>query len=356
MTAENMSVPAAELTIVGHYDKAPGYVTRRPTGSPSWLLLWTEAGEGAVSQGGTAFTVRAGDLAVLASGVAQHYRAGARGWRFWWVHFQPRPSWLAWLGPYAGDDGCHLVAGVPQGVRERIGLAFERALADARWAPGTPLPPVTSRGAASADHVSGPAPSAVGRASPGSVVPGSGVAEGGVPGSGVAEGEVAEVTTAVGFAVGRGFRAEVRVPAVVVAGAARELVMGAVEEVLVLATASARPEGAEEGDQRVRRALAIIAASPGAPHSVASLARAVALSPSRFAHLFAEETGQAPMRAVRQARVRHAAGLLEVTDLDVGQVAAASGFVSPFHFSRAFSREYGLPPRDYRARLRPPGG
>ncbi|MEV1171631.1 helix-turn-helix domain-containing protein, partial [Nonomuraea sp. NPDC049784] len=51
-------------------------------------------------------------------------------------------------------------------------------------------------------------------------------------------------------------------------------------------------------------------------------------------------------------RVRRAASLLEVTDLDVGQVAAASGFVSPFHFSRAFKREYGLPPRDYRARLR----
>jgi AraC family transcriptional regulator of arabinose operon len=80
----------------------------------------------------------------------------------------------------------------------------------------------------------------------------------------------------------------------------------------------------------------------------------VALSPSRLAHLFTAETGRTPMRAVRQARIRHAAGLLEVTDLDVGQVAAASGFVSPFHFSRAFKREYGLPPRDYRDRLRPP--
>ncbi|TMR16953.1 helix-turn-helix domain-containing protein, partial [Nonomuraea zeae] len=136
-------------------------------------------------------------------------------------------------------------------------------------------------------------------------------------------------------------------------GPARELVLGAVEEVLVLAAAAARPDGPDDGDQRVRRATAIIAAEPGAPHSVASLARAVALSPSRFAHLFAEETGQTPMQAVRQARVRHAASLLEVTDLDVGQVAAASGFVSPFHFSRAFKKEYGLPPRDYRARLRP---
>ncbi|MCP2354910.1 AraC family transcriptional regulator of arabinose operon [Nonomuraea thailandensis] len=309
MTAEDLSVPAAELMIVGHYDKGPGYATRRPGGSPSRLLLWTESGAGLVEQGGVSFRVGAGDLAVLGSGVAQHYRVsqGAGRWRFWWVHFQPRAAWAAWLGPHAVGGGCHVVAGVPEAVHERIGLAFLRALQDARWTPDAPPP--TGPWAPQAEAGSG----------------------------------------------GRG--GEARVPAVASGGAARELVMGAVEEVLVLATATARPEGrGEEGDERARRALAIIAAEPGAPHSVASLARAVALSPSRFAHLFAEVTGQTPMQAVRGARVRHAASLLEVTDMDVGQVAAASGFVSPFHFSRAFKKEYGLPPRDYRARLRPATG
>ncbi|TMR15874.1 AraC family transcriptional regulator, partial [Nonomuraea zeae] len=51
MTAEDLSVPAAELMIVGHYDKTAGYATRRSAGSPSWLLLWTEAGAGLVEQG-----------------------------------------------------------------------------------------------------------------------------------------------------------------------------------------------------------------------------------------------------------------------------------------------------------------
>ncbi|MGP3919114.1 helix-turn-helix domain-containing protein [Nonomuraea sp. 10N515B] len=298
MIAKDLSVPAAELMIVGHYDKLPGYGTRRPAGSPSWLLMWTQAGAGLVAQGGAAFEVRAGDLVVLGSGVVQNYQVapGASRWRFWWVHFQPRASWAAWLGPYGRGGGCHVVPRVPGELHERIDLAFGRALRDARWVP---------------------------------------------PGHGGEQ------------ALGRGGEP---VPAVVVGGPARELVLGAVEEALVLATASARPEGArqsEEGDERVRRVLAIIAAEPGAPHSVASLARGVALSPSRLAHLFTAQTGRTPMQAVRQARVRHAAGLLEVTDLDVGQVAAASGFVSPFHFSRAFKREYGLPPRDYRARLRP---
>ncbi|MER6949374.1 AraC family transcriptional regulator [Nonomuraea sp. NPDC000554] len=311
-----MSVPAAELTIVGRHDTTPGYVTRRTTGSPSWLLMWTQAGAGLVEQAGASFTVGAGDLVVLGSGAAQFYRVapGAGRWRFWWAHFQPRPSWPGWLRAYALAPGCHLVGGVPGSLHDRIDRTFGRAVSDARW-----VPPLVEMDGGERE------PAAAGR-------------------------EPAEEDA--GWLGGGGVR-----PAVAVAGAGRELVMGAVEEVLVLATASARRAGEpsrmdDARDARVGRVLALIAAEPGAPHSVASLARAVALSPSRLAHLFTSETGRTPMQAVRQARVRHAAGLLEVTDMDVGQVAAASGFVSPFHFSRAFRREYGLPPRDYRARLR----
>ncbi|HUR05575.1 MAG TPA: helix-turn-helix domain-containing protein [Nonomuraea sp.] len=321
MTAEEMSVPAAELTIVGHFDNRPGYVTRRVTGSPSWLLMWTQDGAGLVEQAGVSFTAGPGDLVVLGSGAAQHYRVapGAERWRFWWAHFQPRPAWLGWLGEYARATGCHLVQGVPEPTRDQIDEAFDRASRNARWLPPavTPVRPATVRTAPAAVR---PTPA---RTSPAAVRP------------------LREYA-----------------PAVAVSGPARDLVLNAVEEVILLATASARPSGdarraAERGDARVHRALALIAAEPGAPHSVASLARAVALSPSRFAHLFTEETGHTPMRAVRRARIQHAARLLEVTDMDIGQVAAASGFVSPFHFSRAFSHEYGMPPRDFRSRLRP---
>ncbi|MFG3437280.1 helix-turn-helix domain-containing protein [Nonomuraea sp. NPDC047897] len=290
MTADDMSVPAAESIIVGHFDERPGYVTRRPGGSPNWLLMWTQAGAGLVKQSGVSFVVGPGDLVVLASGAAQHYRVAPGGdrWRFWWVHFQPRPSWTSWLRPYASAAGCHLVGGVPGALHERIDQVFRRALRDARW--------VTPAGGTTPDP----------------------------PG-----------------------------PAVAGSVAARALVMVAVEEALLLATAAGSRSGGTDGggDARVRRALALIAAAPGAPHSVASLAGAVALSPSRFAHLFTAETGTTPMRAVRRARLRHAARLLEMTGLDVGQVAVASGFASPFHFSRAFRREYGLPPRDYRDHL-----
>ncbi|WP_431895458.1 helix-turn-helix domain-containing protein [Nonomuraea sp. bgisy101] len=289
-TAEDMSVPAADLVIVGHFDQTPGYAVRRKAGAPSWLMMWTQAGAGHVEQGEAAFTVGAGDLIVLGSMTGHHYRvaSGASHWAFWWVHFQPRPSWLTWLSPYARGSRCHLVRAVHEAVNERLDHTFRRANADARW-PGHGAPPEVAR---------------------------------------------------------RPLR-----PAVAVAPQARELVLNAVEEVLLLATAAAA--GPVEGrDPRIRRAEELIAAEPDAPHTVASLAGSVALSPSRFAHLFAEQAGRTPMQAVREARVRHAARLLEVTDMDVGQVATASGFASPFHFSRTFRKEYGFSPRQYRSRLR----
>ncbi|MEV0353737.1 helix-turn-helix domain-containing protein [Nonomuraea sp. NPDC050680] len=333
VTAEEMSVPAAELTIVGHFDNRPGYATRRVSGSPSWLLMWTQDGAGLVEQAGVSFTAGPGDLVVLGADAAQHYRVapGAERWRFWWAHFQPRPAWLGWLAEHARAPGCHLVEGVPEPTRAQIDEAFGRAARNARWLP----PAARSLG----EPATRPAHPPAARPAPA-------LAAHPAPTDSPAHAPAARPTREYA-------------PAVAVSGPARELVLNAVEEVIVLATASARPVGdarrAEEpGDARVHRALALIAAEPGAPHSVASLARAVALSPSRFAHLFTAETGHPPMRAVRRARIRHAARLLEVTDMDVGQVAAASGFVSPFHFSRAFSHEYGMAPRDFRSRLRRP--
>ncbi|MEB8339027.1 AraC family transcriptional regulator, partial [Streptomyces endophyticus] len=140
--------------------------------------------------------------------------------------------------------------------------------------------------------------------------------------------------------------------AIASAGPGRELALGAIEEVLLLATGSTAAAGraaAAPHDPRMRQADAIIAADPGGPHTVRSLARQVTLSPSRFAHLYAEQTGRTPMQAVRAARLGHAQRLLDATDLDIGQVARASGFASPFHFSRAFRERFGVPPSGYRA-------
>ncbi|MFI6374165.1 helix-turn-helix domain-containing protein [Streptomyces sp. NPDC050546] len=299
-TAENGNdgdpAPPPGLVVLGHFDQPPGYAVTRPRGSASWLFTWTTGGRGRLRQGAVETSVGAGDLVVLAPGVPHGYtvESGAGHWRFWWAHCQARPSWAGWLRPYDAGDGVYVVRSAPSGVHGRVESAFRRMHADARWT-GTAVPPA-------------PAPP---------------------------DGQVA---------VAHG-------------SAARELALSALEEVVLLTAAGARPAAPRPGvDARIRRSEELIAADPGAPHTVRSLAEGVALSPSRFAHLFSRQLGQSPMRALREARLRHAARLLEGTDLPVERVAAASGFASPFHFNRVFRERYGMPPGAYRTRYGDPSG
>ncbi|MEU6258399.1 helix-turn-helix domain-containing protein [Streptomyces sp. NPDC047043] len=283
------AAPPPGLVVLGYYDQAQGYAINRPSGAESWLFLWTTGGRGRVRQGATEVRAGAGDLMVLRPGAPHQYavQPGVPDWQFWWVHCQARPSWTPWLRPYDRGDGLYAVTPTPAALHDRVGSAFRRMLADARWT-GTEPPPA-------------PAPAEHDRV------------------------------------------------AVAHSSAARELALSSLEEVVLLAAATARPPSPPSGlDPRVDRAEALIAADPGAPHTVRSLAESVSLSPSRFAHLFTRQLGQSPMRALREARLRHAARLLEGTDLPVDRVAAASGFASPFHFNRAFRARYGVPPGAYR--------
>lgn len=280
--------PPPGVVVVGRFDQPPGYGINRPRGADSWLFTWTTGGQGRLRHGGAGARAGAGDLVVLAPGVPHGYgvEPGARRWEFWWAHCQARPSWRSWLRPYDTGEGLYVVTPTPDAVHGRIEAAFRRMLADARWT-GTEAPPDMAPGDES-------------------------------------------------VAVAHG-------------SAARELALCSLEEVVLLTAGTARTPQSRSGvDARVRRAQALISADPAAPHTVRSLAGHVALSPSRFAHLFTQQSGQSPMRALREARLRHAARLLESTDLPVERVAAASGFASPFHFNRVFRERYGLPPGAYR--------
>lgn len=296
--------PPPGLVTVGRFDQRTGYTVNRPRGADSWLFTWTTGGRGVLRQGTARTLAGPGDLVVLGPGVPHRYAVapGADHWAFWWAHCQARPSWTGWLRPYASTDRLYAIGPV-RGGEARVEAAFRRMLADARWA-GEGSPPPAANGDA-------PLPDTA------------------------AAGTGSEVV-----AVAHG-------------SAARELALCALEEIVLLTTARAEPRR-PGADPRVRRAEALITADPAAPHTVRSLAGRVALSPSRFAHLFTEQLGRSPMRVLRDARLLHAARLLEATDLTVERVAAASGFHSPFHFNRVFRERYGLPPGVYRAGLRTP--
>jgi transcriptional regulator GlxA family with amidase domain len=86
---------------------------------------------------------------------------------------------------------------------------------------------------------------------------------------------------------------------------------------------------------------------------VPALAALVRLSPSRFAHLFREETGMPPGRYLHTMRMQRARVLLERTFLNVREVMVRVGFRDPSHFARDFRRFHGVAPSAIRGAASP---
>lgn len=103
-------------------------------------------------------------------------------------------------------------------------------------------------------------------------------------------------------------------------------------------------------DRRVRTTIETMEGQLREPLPIRKLADAVAVSPSRLAHLFARDTGMSPTRYLRALRMRRAAALLERTTLPVKHVMHEVGCADPSHFSRDFRSHHGVPPTEYRQR------
>ena len=87
--------------------------------------------------------------------------------------------------------------------------------------------------------------------------------------------------------------------------------------------------------------------------SVEELAREMGMSRSHL-HRRLVRSGETPAgRLIRQTRLARAAALLASSDRSVGAVARAVGYPDPAHFTRAFKRELGATPSEWRARERP---
>ena len=101
-------------------------------------------------------------------------------------------------------------------------------------------------------------------------------------------------------------------------------------------------------DPAIGHAIAQIHARPGEHWSVETLARGVALSPSRFAARFADALGEGPMSYVAKWRMNVACRLLRGTGLGIDRIAADVGYENLAAFSRAFRRHVGTPPGAWR--------
>ncbi len=101
-------------------------------------------------------------------------------------------------------------------------------------------------------------------------------------------------------------------------------------------------------DPQVGRALALIHHDLAAPWSVETLAKEVGVSRSAFVDRFTSLVGMPPIRYLTVWRLQTAKHGLRETGKSIAQLAYSVGYESEEAFSRAFKREFGLPPARWR--------
>jgi AraC family transcriptional regulator, alkane utilization regulator len=101
-------------------------------------------------------------------------------------------------------------------------------------------------------------------------------------------------------------------------------------------------------DPHIGRAIELMHAQPGAPWTVSTLAKQVAMGRSTFSARFAELLGQPPLEYLTRWRMQKAGYLLRTSRAELKEVATAVGYESVAAFSKAFARWSGAPPGAYR--------
>lgn len=106
-------------------------------------------------------------------------------------------------------------------------------------------------------------------------------------------------------------------------------------------------------DPVVGGALARLHEDPSRAWTLDDLASEVGASRSVLGERFARFLGESPMAYLARWRLQLAARSLETTDATVLHIALEVGYQSESAFSRAFKRELGVPPAQYRKQHRP---
>ena len=85
---------------------------------------------------------------------------------------------------------------------------------------------------------------------------------------------------------------------------------------------------------------------------ITRLAEQTGLSRQQFYAVFRRETGLSPRDYIMRKRLHEIELLLTTTDLTLGEIAEKTGWSDPFQLSRRFRSLYGIPPGEYRRKVR----
>lgn len=101
-------------------------------------------------------------------------------------------------------------------------------------------------------------------------------------------------------------------------------------------------------DRYVSHALALMHQQPGSDWTLDTLAHQLGTSRTTLADHFVQHMGKTPMQYLSEWRLRLAADKLASGDHAIKTIAADAGFNSSTAFSRAFKRELGVSPGEWR--------
>ncbi|MBF6183301.1 AraC family transcriptional regulator [Nocardia otitidiscaviarum] len=105
-------------------------------------------------------------------------------------------------------------------------------------------------------------------------------------------------------------------------------------------------------DPEIAKAMALLHESPARPWTVEELAAQVGVSRATLARRFSALVGEPPLAYLARWRMELAARRLRDSADSVAAVAHGVGYASEFAFSRAFKRQHGRSPAEYRAAQR----
>jgi AraC-like DNA-binding protein len=104
-------------------------------------------------------------------------------------------------------------------------------------------------------------------------------------------------------------------------------------------------------DPIVGAALALIHDSPEQGWTISTMARAIGTSRANLARRFNDLVGEPPITYLTRWRLSLAADVLCQPQSTVTSTARSVGYGSPFAFSTAFKRRYGISPQQHRTKV-----
>ena len=113
-------------------------------------------------------------------------------------------------------------------------------------------------------------------------------------------------------------------------------------------TQPAPPYILQGAGERVRRASLLMEQSLAEPLAIETIAKRLDMSVRQLDRLFHAELGEGPAAIYRAMRVEYGRWMLEETPRPIAEVASLTGFADGAHFSRAFRKQFGISPSEWR--------